>query len=257
MIAGLFNPARSLLLTALAFALPAGAVSAHVGVLTPNGGEVFSVGDQVTISWTVLISHNTANWDIFYSLNGVAPWTDFHMDIPAVGDISVGSIHSYTATIIPELIGTSTRFRVRMDNVTGTDYYDKCDADFTVLPGPWDNLGLGLAGTNGEGNLVGTGDMSGGSTNSIDLTNAMPSSTAFLFLGFTEGNAPFKMGTLVPVPIALSLALPTDAEGALALPFVWPTGVPSGAEIYFHYWYPDAGGPVGAAASNALRATTP
>ena len=238
-------------------ALLAAPSAAHVGVLAPNGGEVFVVGDQVTIQWTVLISHNTQDWDIFYSTTGAAPWSKFHMNIPPVGSTAVGTIHDYTATITPELVGSTTRFRVRMDNVTGTDYYDKSDADFTVLSGPWENLGFGLAGTNGVATLVGTGDLTAGSNNSVDLANAAPNSTAFVFLGTSAGNAPFKGGTLVPIPILLTLPVPTDAEGAVSLPFVWPAGVPSGAQLFIHAWFADTAGPSGAAASDALQATAP
>lgn len=250
-------PARPIFLALAALVLLSGTGFAHISVLAPNGGEVFTVGEQVTIQWTVLVTHNTQNWDIFYSTTGASPWTEFHMDITPTGSTAAGSNHSYTATIIPEQVSSTMRFRVRMDNATGTDYYDKSDADFTVLPGPWDNLGFGLAGTNGEGNLVGTGDLTGGSSNSLDLTNAVPSSTAFLFLGTTAGNVPFKGGTLVPIPILFTLQFPTDAEGALSVPFVWPAGVPSGSLLYFHYWYANAGGPAGVAASNAVEATTP
>lgn len=241
------------LASAVTLASLASPAAAHVQLNAPNGGEVFTVGEEITLQWEILIAHNTHDWDLMYSVTGAAPWTEFEQDIPAVGDLSVGAVHSAVVTVLPGMVGTTTRFRVRMDNLTGTDYYDKSDGDITVLPGPWDDLGFALAGTEGEATLVGTGPLSAGSNNRIDLGGALPGVTAFWFLGLAAGNAPFKGGTLVPVPVLLSLPVPTDGAGDSSLPFVWPAGVPAGASFFVHAWFADPAGPKGAAASHALQ----
>lgn len=249
---------RSWLLVSLAMVVPVALASAHVRINSPNGGETFTVGEEITIEWEVLISHTTINWDLWYSNTGAAPWTEWSMDIPAVGSVGVGTIHTKMLTILPEFVGSQFRIRVRMDNVDGEiDYYDVTNSTMTVLPGPWDNLGFGLPGTNGQATLVGTGDLTGGSLNRLDLANAAPSSPAIVFVGLAAGNAPFKGGTLVPVPVLITVTLGTNAVGDIALPFVWPTGIPSGLAFYFHYWFSDAAGPVGVASSEALKATAP
>ena len=51
--------------------------------------------------------------------------------------------------------------------------------------------------------------------------------------------------------------LPVSPAGDLVLQSPWPAGVPSGIAFYFQYWIQDPGGPLGAAASNALEAVTP
>jgi hypothetical protein len=250
---------RSWLFAALAMGVPAASASAHIGINSPNGGETFTVGEEVTIEWVVQIAHNTSNWDVWYSNTMGPPWQPWSMDIPTVGSIAVGTIHTTTLTILPEQVGTTFRIRVRMDNDPSgaTDYFDVTDTAITVVAGPWDNLGFALAGTNGLATFVGTGDLTGGSLNRIDLENAQQSTLAVLFLGLAAGNAPFKGGTLVPVPVLLTVSFTTDASGSIPVPFIWPTGLPSGIAFYFHYWFSDPAGPAGVAASNALKGTTP
>jgi len=123
--------------------------------------------------------------------------------------------------------------------------------------GTWTNLGSGLAGDGGLVPLLeGTGELSDGSANSLELSGARPSSTAHLFVGLTQLDAPFKGGTLVPSPVIAPVSLPTSPSGTLSLPFVWPAGVPAGTELYFQHWVDDPAGPKGLSASNGLLGVT-
>ena len=49
----------------------------------------------------------------------------------------------------------------------------------------------------------------------------------------------------------------TNLFGSIAINDTWPTGVPGGLELYIQYWIEDVDGPLGFAASNAVKATTP
>lgn len=121
----------------------------------------------------------------------------------------------------------------------------------------WADLGLGLAGTGGvTPTLAGTGPLTGGSANQVDLTGALPGSSTNLVIGLTRIDAPFKGGILVPDVDLIVFGLPVDGSGSSALPFVWPMGVPGGINMFLQHWVADPGAPVGFAASNALRATT-
>ena len=66
-----------------------------------------------------------------------------------------------------------------------------------------------------------------------------------------------RSGVLVPNADVLVPGLPTDANGELFLPFIWPAGVPSGFHLYFQDWIVDPAGPKGFSASNGLQALTP
>ncbi len=121
----------------------------------------------------------------------------------------------------------------------------------------WEDLGNGLAGTNGVPVLAGEGSLAAGSALELTLTDAANSAAVGLFVGFTQIDAPFKGGVLVPSPDILVTPLMTDATGELVLASTWPAGVPSGFEIYLQDWIVDAAGPNGFAASNGLLGTTP
>jgi hypothetical protein len=122
---------------------------------------------------------------------------------------------------------------------------------------PWTDLGAGLSGSAGVPLLAGNGPLTGGSTNSLDLSGALAGASCTLVVGLAQLGAPFKGGTMVPAPFLLVVGLAADGAGELGLPFAWPAGVPSGLALYFQHWIADPAGPLGFAASNGLRAVTP
>ena len=123
---------------------------------------------------------------------------------------------------------------------------------------PWTDLDSGLAGITGVPALAGTGTLEPGSSGALTLTNAKPTSLTNLFVSFASTPTPFKGGTLVPVPWALTLTLFTNGGGSIPLGWsAWPAGVPSSASLYFQYAIADPAAPAGVALSNALGATTP
>jgi hypothetical protein len=124
--------------------------------------------------------------------------------------------------------------------------------------GPWTDLGSGLAGAGGVPALVGTGTLVPGSTGSLTLTGAAPSATALLFVSLSSTPTPFKGGTLVPLPAALTLPLVTSAGGGIPLSWTsWPGGLPPATSLFLQYAIADGGAPAGAALSNALKGVTP
>ena len=122
---------------------------------------------------------------------------------------------------------------------------------------PWTDLGHGLAGVTGTPALVGAGPLVSGTSVSLSLSNASPLASSWLVIGFSELNAPLKGGVLVPSPDVLFAGLPVNGGGSLSLASSWPPGIPSGSLTAWQFWIPDAAGPLGFAASNAVRAVTP
>jgi hypothetical protein len=122
----------------------------------------------------------------------------------------------------------------------------------------WVNLGFGLSGTTSIPHLAGTGTLQGGSSNSLDLSNALPGATTNLVLGLTSLYAGFKDGTMVPGPPWLFFySLPVSATGTHSQPFTWPPGIPAGTKFWVQHWVADSGGAgsSGFAASNGLEGT--
>jgi len=131
---------------------------------------------------------------------------------------------------------------------------------FRLKPaGPFTGLGHALAGTFGKPILHGEGTLVAGSPGSLELTNAMPSAPAYMFVSLGAGaGAPFKGGILVPIPSLLMLPLATSPTGTLNLAWAsWSAGIPAGTVLAFQYAIQDAGAPAGVALSNALKAVTP
>ena len=122
---------------------------------------------------------------------------------------------------------------------------------------PWTDLGGGLAGVSGIPLLVGTGPLTTGSAGSLALSGAAPSAICSLFISLASTPAPFKCGTLVPVPIAFQFMLFTNGSGNLNLAWPsWPNGL-SGASVYFQHAIADGAAICGVSISNAVRGDVP
>ncbi|RKY18444.1 MAG: hypothetical protein DRQ55_13355 [Planctomycetota bacterium] len=126
-----------------------------------------------------------------------------------------------------------------------------------AAPSAWSDQGNALAGVSGDPLLSGTGDLTDGSANSADLTNAAPGATAGLFLAFESNPVSFKGGTLMPVPFLDPVILPTNGSGEILLPFVMPPAIPAGVEIWVQWLIQDAAAIHGVSISNAIMGLTP
>lgn len=121
----------------------------------------------------------------------------------------------------------------------------------------WSDQGHALAGTFGDPALDGSGDLSAGSANAVDLTRARRLSVAALFLAPASTPVPFKGGTLVPVPFVAPILLTTSGTGTISIPFVAPGDLPPGAELWVQFAIQDPAAVNGVALSNAILGLTP
>ncbi|RLD24555.1 MAG: hypothetical protein DRI54_06010 [Bacteroidetes bacterium] len=108
-----------LLLSGFLFVLQ---TNAHVNLVSPAGGEVFNTGDTVNIQWEIVISHNTENWDLFFSGDGGITWNPIELDIT---EDSLN--YQWVVPGTPTSVG---QIRIVMDNV-GNDYEDFSE-NFTI-----------------------------------------------------------------------------------------------------------------------------
>jgi hypothetical protein len=122
---------------------------------------------------------------------------------------------------------------------------------------PWTDLGQGLAGAAGVPTLAGSGTLQPGSNVLVALRGALASTPATLVVGFSQLNAPFKGGVVVPSLGLLLVGFVTSPGGTIPLATTWPVGLPSNFDTFFQWWITDAAGPKGFAASNGLRGKTP
>lgn len=96
--------------------------NADVKLIYPHGGELFYPGDTVAVEWQIINSHNTLNWDLFFSSDGGITWDTIMVDIPA-------DSLSYQ-WIVPSVNTTHAKIQIVMDN-EDTDYYDR-SKNFTI-----------------------------------------------------------------------------------------------------------------------------
>jgi hypothetical protein len=104
---------------------------------------------------------------------------------------------------------------------------------------------------------MGDGTLVAGSPIQIRLSNCVPFSVAYLFIGVAPAFLPFLGGTLVPMPTIIFSGLPVGGGGEFVLPALWPPGLPAGTAIWFQAWIPDAFAPAGVAGSDGVSTDTP
>jgi hypothetical protein len=118
---------------------------------------------------------------------------------------------------------------------------------------PWKVLGGGLKGAADVPNLAGTGALVPGTPARLSIRGGTPGSSAFLVAGLSELDAPFKGGTMMPVPDIL-LPMSMAPQGALDLAFSWPAA-PPGVVLTVQFWFKSLGEVASWSASNALQLT--
>jgi hypothetical protein len=112
---------KNLLTILLLFILPA-LTNAHVELIQPKANEVFTPAETVNIEWNELVSHNTLNWDLYFSADGGESWTAIKTDISY-------ETTSYTWTV-PETFTTQGQIKIVQDN-EGFNYED-ISGNFTI-----------------------------------------------------------------------------------------------------------------------------
>ena len=190
------------------------------------------------------------------STNGGSSWTLLY-NTPASPQPS--GFSSNTLDLAAYVGQSDVRIGFHYRSVVGNDW-SVDNVKVTTDIDPWVDLGQSLAGGGGAPVLAASGKLVPSSPINIDLSNAAPTSTAYLVVGFTELNLPFYGGTLVPgfePPLGTFFTLFTNGGGNLPIAAVWPSGIPSGFELVLQYWIVDGGAPFGLAASNAVKGTVP
>jgi hypothetical protein len=159
--------------------------------------------------------------------------------------------------VIPDLPGIIA-YHVECTDLAGNTGVSSTEVFLAGGGNAWSDLGSGLAGVTGIPSLVGSGSLLPGSSGALTLSNAAPSAAALLFVSFANTPTPFKGGTLLTVPVFLSVGVTTNIGGGFVLPWAsWPAGLSPGTSIYFQYGIADAAAPVGVSLSNAAKGVTP
>lgn len=119
-----------------------------------------------------------------------------------------------------------------LDSMLGTTFDD---ANLGQGDPAWSEWGPGKpCGSIFIPDLSAYGPLSAGSTNSLILADAPPSTPAFLVLGLAPLDAPFKGGLMGPNPDVI-VNLASDPTGSFQLVYQWPA-VPAGFRMWAQVW---------------------
>ena len=120
----------------------------------------------------------------------------------------------------------------------------------------WKHLGVALPGGLGAPVLEGFGNLQGGSSVELQVSNTVPGAAIFLAAGVSKLNAPFFGGLLTPAPDFLFPVFSADGAGEATRAFPWPTGVVPGIPTYWQAWILDPTGPQGLTSTDAVTQFT-
>jgi len=118
------------------------------------------------------------------------------------------------------------------------------------------DMGGGTAGSAGAPRLDVTGSLAGGTSAVISLSGAPPH--AFMQSWTSLASTPIHVlgGTLYPVPQLSQIVWAANAAGQLSVPLTWPSGLPSGLDVFMQFVVQDAGQSPSLLLSNGLKLTT-
>ena len=218
-------------------------------------------GEEITVDFLATAPHDPSVWDVWMTTpdwDADSPLTWAQMEFLGRPVVTLeGNHYTFDLTIPTDRTGHHVLWVAwQRDDPVGEVFISTSDIDIQGVA-PFEDLGDGLAGTQGVPVLEGDGTLLPADPVSLALSHALAFAPATLVVGFSEVGAPLKGGVLVPSPDMLVTGFVTDGSGSLTLNAAWPTGVPPGFSVWLQQWIVDAGAPQGLAASNGLRATTP
>ena len=159
---------------------------------------------------------------------------------------------STTTTIRFLATNVTNAFNAAIDNVSVVpDCSDTCDDT-------WCDEGFALAGVHGDPLFVGSGDLTAGSSNPLELSNAAALARALLFWNLESAPVGFKGGTAVPGVDYSLYPFMTSAAGEISVNLSVPSsGIPVGTEIWLQWAIQDGAAVHNYAMSNAIKGVSP
>jgi hypothetical protein len=196
----------------LATALLTGLASAHVEVLSPNGGENLQGQENYQINWKDVINHGGGvTYEVQFSADNGGTWAQIVNDLPYTGGTS-----SYL-WLVPDIDTTQGLIRVIMHVNANTRYKDKSDGNFSVKAS-YTPYGLGT----GVGGVVPVLMMhnvpQAGSQVVVHVAQAQLGSNAHIIAGSLQTSFTFAGVTILNNNNLFHAVVPVDANGEVILP---------------------------------------
>ncbi len=192
----------------------------------------------------LLVANRVAN-NFFYINNGDGTFTNIdYGDIPNAGgnsrDVAVADLDKDS---FPEVLFANT--------LGGDDFI------YRNRGRTWKDMGLAYYPTSATPRLKGSGTLAPATLTTYDVLTGPATTSGFLVAGLNTIFAPFKGGTMVPSPDIVVTGYQTSGTGTLEFSLNFPSGVPSGLNIFHQMWFMVPASPTGFISSNGLSALTP
>jgi len=216
-------------------------------------------GEDARVSYARWYSNTTGAdpaadvFEVEISNDGGATWVDAETVGPGGPDNAGGWI--FAQWKVGDFVTPTANMQVRFiaSDEAGGSLVEAAVDDFAVQVFECDvscqtDLGFGGPGTLAL-SLCGEG-LASGQTSDLSLTGALPNAAVTFFLGLANDPTPFKGGTLVPLPVLVSVTVQADGAGEFSAP------VPGGGgpvTFFIQAVSPDGALPGGFAISNALQ----
>lgn len=123
--------------------------------------------------------------------------------------------------------------------------------------GAWRDLGGGTGGAAGSPRCCWEGTLEAGSPLSLIVSHAVQGAPALGWISLAPTPFPAVGGTVHAWPFVSQLPLVIGSGGQKVLGTSWPTGLPSGTQVWFQFVLQDLSVPHGLTLTNGVRATSP
>jgi hypothetical protein len=205
-----------LLYSLLATALLTGLASAHVEVLSPNGGENLRGQESFQIDWKDVIDHGGAvTYEVEFSPDNGTTWTQVVDNLPYTGGTST------YLWLVPDIDTTQGLIRVIMHVNANTRYKDKSDGNFSVKAS-YASYGMGTSVNGVEPILMMHNVPQAGGQVVIHVAQAQLGSNAHIIAGSMQTSFSFAGVTILNNNNLFHTVVPVDANGEVILPASLP-----------------------------------
>jgi hypothetical protein len=213
------------LLLAATFLLITSAASAHVELISPNGGEQLQGQQHFTIEWWDVVSHGSGvTYDVEFSSDRGTTWTPIVQNLPYTDGFD-----SYT-WIVPDVNTIVGRIRVVMYLDPFTYWEDTSEGNFTIMAS-YSSYGSGTAVNGVEPSLEMHSLPQAGGDILVHIANAQVGANAHIIAGRMAQNS-FQYGvTLLATTDITHRIIPVDNSGEVLVSNSLPSGA-VGVTVY-------------------------
>jgi len=226
-----------------------GGVNPTAYLVAPNGGEVVAPGSTVEVQWISDDDLGVTSAALEYSTDGGGSWNPVASGLAAAG--------SYNWQV-PSVRSNDALLRVIVADASANNGQDDSEWSFSIAQSneaAFTNYGIGKAGSLGIPVLNLNSNPVLGASITLQISQALPNSTAKLLRGNATAATPFD-GALALVDFTAITDVAIDNSGDGTLHATVPTSpVLIGRSFYWQAWIPNdpAAGGLGWACSNGLR----